>query len=85
MEEGEHKLCLAEPLLEQMEEKPLQVQVQLLEEVEDREALEAEEEEGALVEGVGLIELIPLLILITINQEQMEAAVEREVMVAAVE
>ena len=42
--EGEgRKLCLVEVLLELMEEALLQVQVQLLEEMEHREALEAEE------------------------------------------
>ena len=43
MEEGEQKLCLVEPTLELGEETPLQVQMQLLEKMEDGEALEAEE------------------------------------------
>ena len=42
MEEGEHKLCLVEPTLELMEEMVMQVQMELLELVEDREALAAE-------------------------------------------
>ena len=42
MEEGEQKLCLAEPTLELTEEAPLQVQVQLLEKMEGGGALEAE-------------------------------------------
>ena len=41
MEEGE-ELCLVEPTLELMEEMVLQVQMELLELVEDREALAAE-------------------------------------------
>ena len=52
MEEGEHKLCLVEVLGELGEETPLQVQLQLLELVEDREALEAREEEGVEEETV---------------------------------
>ena len=50
--EGEHKLCLVEPTLELAEKTPLQVQVQLLEKMEGGEALEAEEEQEALVEVV---------------------------------
>ena len=83
MEEGEQKLCLVEHTLELVEEAPLQVQVQLLEEMQDMEALEAEEEAEALVEGVVLIHL-PLLALV-INQEQMRVLVELVVMEAAAE
>ena len=83
MEEGEQRLCLVEPTLELMEETPLKVQVQLLEEMQDMEALEAEEEVEALVEGVGLIHL-PLLVLV-INQEQMQVLVELVVMGAVAE
>ena len=52
MGEGEQKLCLVELTLELMEEMPLQVQVQLLEKMEDGEALAAEvalEERAELV------------------------------------
>ena len=75
MEEGEQKVCLAEPTLELMEEKPLQVQVQLMEEMQDMEALAAEEVLEAKVEVVIIISLKILK-----HQEQMEAAEEREVM-----
>lgn len=78
MGEGEQKLCLVEPTLELTEKEPLKVQVQLLEEMEGGEALEAEEDVEALVDMVFLVHL-PL------NQEQMEATVEREVMEAAAE
>lgn len=77
--EGEQKLCLAEPTLEMGEETPPQVQVQLLEEMQDLEALAAEVVQEALVEVVGIIQVVLL------NQEQMEATVEREVMEAEVE
>ena len=83
MEEGEQKLCLVEPTLELTEETLLQVQMQLLEKMEGGEALAAEEEAEALVEGVGLIQL-PLLALV-INQEQMQVLVEQGVMEAVVE
>ena len=43
MGEGEQRLCLVEPPLELMEETPLQVQMQLLEEMQDMEALVVEE------------------------------------------
>ena len=43
MEEEEHELCLVEPTLELMEETPLQVQGQVMEEMQDMEALAAEE------------------------------------------
>lgn len=72
--EGEQKLCLAEPTLEIGEETPPQVQTQLLEEMQDLEALAAEVEVEALVEGV-----------ILLNQEEMEVTVELVVMEAAVE
>ena len=55
MEEGEQRLCLAEPTLELMEEVLLQVQVQLLEVMEGGEALEVEGEAEALAEEVGII------------------------------
>ena len=83
MEEGEQKLCLVEPTLELTEETLLQVQMQLREKMEGGEALAAEEEAEALVEGVGLIQL-PLLALV-INQEQMQVLVEQGVMEAVVE
>ena len=75
MEEGEHKLCLVEVPLELMEETLLQVQVQLLEEMEHREALEAEAALGE--EADSALCLPPLLI-----QEEMEASVQQEVMEA---
>ena len=81
--EGEQKLCLVEPTLELTEKAPIQVQVQLLEEMEALEALAAEEEEEALVEGVGLIQI--LLLVLVINQEQMQVLVELVVMEAVVE
>lgn len=83
MVEGERKLCLVGVPLEIAENRLLQVQMQLLEAMEDGEALAAEEVLEALVEGVGGIHL--LLVLIIINQEQMQVAVEREVMEAAAE
>lgn len=79
MVEGEQKLCLAEPTLEVMEETPPQVQTQLLEEMQVLEALAAEAEVEALVERVGIIQMVLL------NQEGMEATVEREVMEAVAE
>ena len=75
MEEGEHKLCLVEPTLELAEEMVLQVQMQLLELVEDREALVAAEEaaEEAVAEAVAeAVGGLPLLLV----QEQMEVVVE---------
>ena len=77
--EGEQKLCLAEPTLELLENLLLQVQTQLLEEMQDLEALAAEVEVEALVERGGGIQVVLL------NQEQMEATVEREVMEAVAE
>ena len=85
MGEGAQKLCLVEPTLELMEKVPLKVQVQLLEEMEGGEALAAEEDAEALVEGVGVIQMFLLLLINTINQEQMEAVVELVVMEAVVE
>ena len=79
MEEGEQKLCLAEPPLELGEKMLLQVQVQLLEEMQDMEALEAEEEGEALVGSVIMSQVILL------DQEQLEVKAEREVMGAVVE
>ena len=52
MVEGEQKVCLVEPTLELMEEMPLQVQVQLLEKMEDGEALAAEVAAEVMVELV---------------------------------
>ena len=80
MEEGERKLCLAEPPLELKEETPLQVQMQILELVEDREALAAEvvlEEEAEW----DTFRPIPS----NLDQEQMEVLVGLAVMEAAVE
>ena len=74
MVEGERKLCLVGVLLELMEDTPLQVQMQLMEEMEHKEALEAGEEAEALVEVVP-----PSLIL----QQEMEVLAELEVMGAA--
>ena len=82
MEEGERKICLAEPTLELMEETLLQVQMKLLEKTEALEALEAEEEKEAMVEEemeAAEAVIIPLLIV----QEQMEVSVEMAVMGAA--
>ena len=73
--EGEQKLCLAEVLLELTEKVPLQVQMQLLEEMEHREALAAvavlEEEVEAHTKT---------LIILFLIQEEMEASVQQEVM-----
>lgn len=76
--EGEQKLCLAEPTLEIREKMLLQVQMLLLEEMQDLEALEAEADAEGMV-GTVIIQALP------IDQEQMEAAVEREVMEAVAE
>ena len=77
MEEGEQKLCLVEPTLELTEEMPLQVQVQLTEEMQDMEALVAEvvqeEEEDSVL-------CLPLLLI----QQEMEVMAELEAMEAAV-
>ena len=78
MEEGEQKVCLAEPKLEKVEETPLQVQLQLLEEMQDGEALAAEVVLEAKVETVGSF---PLFLV----QALMEVSVEVEVMGAVVE
>ena len=75
MEEGERKLCLVGVPLELTEETALQVQMQLLELMEDREALEAGEEAEALVEVVP-----PNLLL----QQEMEVLAEMAVMEAEV-
>ena len=86
MEEGEQKLCLAEPALEIVERGLLQVQMQLMEEMQALEALAAEAVLEARAEVVIIIQMflrLPLLTLLLINQEQMEAVVEREVMEAA--
>ena len=83
MVEEEQRLCLVEPTLELLEEMLLQVQMQLMEEMQDMEALEAEEDVEALVEMVILVEL--LLVLLVIGQQQMQVAVEREVMEVAAE
>ena len=76
MEEGEQKLCLVEPTLELTEEMEVQVQLQLLELMEDGEALEAEEGAEARVDGVVILE---------VRQEQMQVLVELVVMEAAAE
>ena len=78
MEEEGRKLCLVVVLLELGEETPLQVQVQLTEEMEDREALEAE----VVMEEVE--ELVLQLRLLLIQQE-MEVLVEVVAMEAAAE
>ena len=83
MEEGEHKLCLVVVQGELGEETLLQVQMQLLELVEDREALEAEEEKGVEEETV----MMHTLALLEVQEVQvlsaelvvMEAAVAAEV------
>ena len=80
MGEGEQKLCLVEPTLELAEKAPLKVQVQLLEGMEGGEALAAEAVLEVEAEMVGLV-----LLLKTINQQQMEAAVGQEVMEAVAE
>ena len=78
MEEGEQKLCLVEPIMELTEKTPLQVQMQLLEKMEALEALGAEEGAEAMVEMVGIVQII-------LHQEQMEVAVELVVMEAVAE
>ena len=78
MVEGEQKLCLVEPTLELVEKMPLQIQMQLLEEMQVLEALEAEEDMEGLADTV-IIQALQL------DQEQVEAAVEREVMEAGAE
>ena len=76
MEEGEQKVCLAEPTLELMEEMLLQVQMQLLGAMQVLEALAAEAVLEALVE---MAWNFPLLMV----QGQKEVKVERVVMAAA--
>ena len=78
MGEGEQKLCLVEHPLELQEETPLQVQMQMLEEMQDMEALEAAAEMEALVAMVIIIKLLA-------NQEQKGVSVELEVMGVAAE
>ena len=79
MGEGEQKLCLVEPTLELMENRLLQVQMQLTEKMEDGEALAAEAAaEEKVAQSATNILLIP-------SQQEMEAAVEQEVMEAVVE
>ena len=88
MEEGEHELCLVEPLLGLVEETPLQVQMQLMEEMQGMEVLAAGEVLEEMVERVGVIPpllLQILIMLLPLNQEQMEVSVEREVMEAVAE
>ena len=79
MEEGEHKLCLVEPLLELKEKMLLQIQMQLLEEMQVLEALGAEEDAEGTEDTVIMVKALPR------DQEQMEALVEREVMEVAAE
>ena len=77
MEEGEQRLCLAEPTLELVEKTPLQVQMQLQEKMEDGEALAAEVVlEVLAAQSAANILLLP-------SQQEMEATAEREVMEAA--
>lgn len=78
--EEEQKLCLAEPTLELLEKLLLQVQTQLLEEMQDLEALAAEVVQEATVEVVCMQQH-----LLNLNQEEREATVEREVMEAVAE
>lgn len=80
--EEEQKLCLAEVKLEPLEEELLKVQMQLLEGMQVLEALAAEAEVGAMAEMVIIIQV--LLWVLVINQQQMQVAVGREVMGAAV-
>ena len=75
--EGEHELCLVEPLLELGEEMLLQVQMQLMEEMQDMEALVAVVAEEVAVEVIHRLPLIPL-------QQEMEALAELVVMGAEV-
>ena len=77
--EEEQKLCLAEALLELMEIGLLQVQMQLLEEMQDLEALEAEVEAEATEVMVIMFQVFLL------DQQQMEVKAEREVMEAVAE
>ena len=55
MEEGEQKLCLVEPTLGLTEKVPLQVQVQVMEEMEGGEALAAEVVLEVMAEMVMLV------------------------------
>ena len=75
VEEG-RKLCLVEAQLELVEEVLLQVQMQLMEEMEHREALAAE----AVLEA-GADTHTKTLILLFLVQEEMGASVQQEVMV----
>ena len=76
--EGEQKLCLVEPTLELGEKTLLQVQMQLMEEMEDGEALAAE---AVLEEVEELVLHLPLLFI----QQEMEVAAELVVMEAEVD
>ena len=78
MVEGEQKLCLVEPTLELGEKTLLQVQMQLMEEMEDGEALA---EEAVLEEVEELVLHLPLLFI----QQEMEVAAELVVMEAEVD
>ena len=81
MGEGEQKLCLVEPTLELGEETPLQVQMQLMEAMEDGEALVAEEEAEAGAD-TDTVQGLPHL-LCQEQMEQMEEVAELVVMEAA--
>ena len=77
MEEGEQKLCLVEPTLEIGEKIPLQVQMQLVEAMEDGEALAVEAVlEEKVAQSAANIPLLP-------SQQEMEVLVELVVMEAA--
>ena len=76
MEEGERKLCLVELPLELGEKTPLQVQMELMEEMEDREALAAE---VVLEVMADTVLCLPLILI----QQKMEVSAELVVMEAA--
>ena len=76
MVEEERKLCLVGVPLELTEETPLQVQMQLLEEMEDREALAAE---VVLEVMADTVLCLPLILI----QQKMEVSAELVVMEAA--
>lgn len=63
MGEGEQKLCLVEPTLGLTEKAPLQVQMQLLEKMEDGEALAAEVVLEDMAEMVMLVQMLLKILL----------------------
>lgn len=73
MEEEGQKVCLVEVPLEIGEKMPLQIQMQLLEEMQDLEALEAEAGAEAEVEKV-------IFLVLVANQQEMVAKVGLVVM-----